>query len=1055
MGFRNLKFGQKLLILVGLIMLVFFLANLLSIVYTSKKGFEKVSQRELDNITESVFQAVNAYYLVNQKMVGNNAEIAATMLAPVIIDSVLQVRYQYTDSSNGRIKTCKLPSIKVKPSGAMPKEISAFIDSLNTLLDCYVAFFQFFDDGLILVASDNIEGMSVVLDPNSSFFKTINNRESFNGILRIGKKWYQVSANPVIDGNRLVGAVLCGLTGAGYDALYDLINSFKPGQTYFPFIMNSEGDIIIHPYITENVNVIDITDLNHKAFMRQICSKVIERSSYSGNIDYLWKNEVNGQREVRSINYKYLPQLDWIIAIATVKQTMFEPVAHQIFIGVLISVGLFLIMIVLLYLLSKRISGSFKALLLAVKDYSGKNFSVKLPVNSTDEIGELSKAFNDLSAELYNFYNAMEVKVQERTTELYLKNEELQKQKQKVQERSDEIQSINEELQILYDALKDSEEKYRNLVESLKNEYIFYSQLSDGSYKYISPSIESVLGYTVEEAMKGLDLIMTGHPMNKHALQQTRKAFLGQQQPSFNVEIFDKKGEIRIFEVHEFPVSKKGVVISVEAIAKDITGYVHNQNILKKEKEFAELILKVVPSAVLTVDKNRSITTWNKKAEEITGYTAEEVLGKPCQDFVSGLSAFNFGLSPETNTNQDTVNKKETIITTKNGNKRTVIKNIDYLTDYNGVIVGGIESFEDITDRKTAEENLQKTNELLKKQKLDLETAITKLKNTQLQLVHAEKMAALGQLISGIAHEINTPLGAISASSSNLTDSLKVAVNQLPALIRALARDGIFLFISLLKSVEWDLPELNSRERRLLKKGLIKELDNNNIANADLIAEQIIYMKAYKSLDKILPLLKQPNSLQIVEYARTIVSLQKNTRNVALAVSKASKVVFALKKFIHRDMVQEITDTNLNESIETVLTLYQNQIKHGIEVIREYADLPLVPCIADEISQVWSNLIHNAIQAMNYKGKLKILTYIQEGYVVVSISDTGEGIPPEILNRIFEPFFTTKAQGEGTGLGLDIVKKIVDKHNGRILVNSKINIGTTFEILIPLNQNSY
>ena len=140
---------------------------------------------------------------------------------------------------------------------------------------------------------------------------------------------------------------------------------------------------------------------------------------------------------------------------------------------------------------------------------------------------------------------------------------------------------------------------------------------------------------------------------------------------------------------------------------------------------------------------------------------------------------------------------------------------------------------------------------------------------------------------------------------------------------------------------------------------------------------------------------------------------------------------------------------SIKDSIETVLTLYHNLIKHGVEVIRTYDDLPNISCYCDELNQVWTNIVHNALQAMNGKGKLEIQIRNAEQFAEVRIIDSGSGIPENIKDKIFEPFFTTKPQGEGSGLGLDIVKKIIDKHNGQIEVESEPG-RTCFIVRLPI-----
>ncbi|NJO94383.1 MAG: GHKL domain-containing protein [Hydrococcus sp. RM1_1_31] len=142
---------------------------------------------------------------------------------------------------------------------------------------------------------------------------------------------------------------------------------------------------------------------------------------------------------------------------------------------------------------------------------------------------------------------------------------------------------------------------------------------------------------------------------------------------------------------------------------------------------------------------------------------------------------------------------------------------------------------------------------------------------------------------------------------------------------------------------------------------------------------------------------------------------------------------------------------SIPETVETVLTIYGNQLKQGIEIVKLYQNTPLILCYPDELTQVWSNLISNAIQAMNGRGRLEIAILEQENQVIVKITDSGQGIPADIQAKIFEPFFTTKSMGEGSGLGLDIVRKIVDKHHGKVEFDTQAG-KTTFIVCLPIAQ---
>jgi signal transduction histidine kinase len=203
-------------------------------------------------------------------------------------------------------------------------------------------------------------------------------------------------------------------------------------------------------------------------------------------------------------------------------------------------------------------------------------------------------------------------------------------------------------------------------------------------------------------------------------------------------------------------------------------------------------------------------------------------------------------------------------------------------------------------------------------------------------------------------------------------------------------------------------------------------------------------------LTPILPLLHMANAPAVLETACQLSVMQNNSQNIQLAVDRATKVVYALKNYVRHDVLGVPIQASVTDGIDTVLTLYQSHIRRGIEVEKRYAPIPPILCYPEELSQVWSNLINNAIQAMNYHGTLAIATSAHDQHIIVEIADTGNGIPQPVQARMFEPFFTTKAMGEGTGLGLSIVKNIIDKHNGKIEVNS-VPGRTVFRVSLPIH----
>lgn len=318
------------------------------------------------------------------------------------------------------------------------------------------------------------------------------------------------------------------------------------------------------------------------------------------------------------------------------------------------------------------------------------------------------------------------------------------------------------------------------------------------------------------------------------------------------------------------------------------------------------------------------------------------------------------------------------------------------------------------------------------------------------QLVHSEKMAALGQLIAGVAHEINTPIGAIKSSGRNISEALDSALLGLPKLLDGLDAEHRDRFSVLVARAVQPKEVLSTREERAIVREVTTQLEALGIEQARHRAGLLVQLQAHTDLAGMLPLLQHAAADRILDTAYGIATITTNADNINTAVDRVTKIIFALKSFSRFGGVQVWTESDLREGLETVLTIYQNQIKHGTELVRQFEDIPPVRCLPDEINQVWTNLVHNALQAMDHKGTLTIGLHRDGDDALVSVGDTGCGIPAELQARIFDAFFTTKPAGEGTGLGLDIVRKIVEKHHGSIAVDSEVGRGTTFTVRLPI-----
>ncbi|WP_010473595.1 sensor histidine kinase [Acaryochloris sp. CCMEE 5410] len=332
----------------------------------------------------------------------------------------------------------------------------------------------------------------------------------------------------------------------------------------------------------------------------------------------------------------------------------------------------------------------------------------------------------------------------------------------------------------------------------------------------------------------------------------------------------------------------------------------------------------------------------------------------------------------------------------------------------------------------------------------ELSQALEDLQLAQEGLIQSEKMAALGQLIAGVAHEINTPLGAIRSSIEYIANFLDQHLTTLPQFFRELPIEQAEQFQSLLLRALTPSPTLSGRERRHTRKAIAKQLTEQGILSAESLASLLLDLGICDDLHDLLPLLSEPRSEPLLKMVRQFTRVRESTRDIATASDRSAKIVFALKTYARYDHSGDKIEANITDGIDAVLTLYHNQIKHGVTVHRSFAEIPPIACYFDELNQVWTNLLHNALQAMDHQGTLDIDVSQQADQVCVKITDSGPGVPLELKEKIFEPFFTTKPPGEGSGLGLDIVRKIIDKHQGTLSLDS-VPGRTTFSVTLPMS----
>lgn len=466
-----------------------------------------------------------------------------------------------------------------------------------------------------------------------------------------------------------------------------------------------------------------------------------------------------------------------------------------------------------------------------------------------------------------------------------------------------------------------------------------------------------------------------------------------------------------------------------------ITGQGTAQDITERKKAEEEvkrlsLVASKTDNAVIITNGDGLIEWVNNAFVELTEYTFDEVKGRKPGSFLQG---------PETNPEDiEGIRKKlnskmpfyhEIYNYSKSGIGYWLSLNVTPILNDNGGVEQFIAIESDISDRKETEKELQKTFERIKKseeemrllaeaqleanerlmmaemslkktleqeqqQKSELDKLVGQLKETQTQLVHNEKMASLGQLTAGIAHEINNPINFVY----NGIDTLKISLD--------------------------DLMEIVNK---------YNELDKAN-GNKEEIIEEAKQLK---------------NSLDFEELTQDIEHLVSDIKKGAV---RTMEIVKGLRVFSRLDE-EERKMANIKDCLDSTIILLNNKIKGRVELKRYYDEsMPDILCYPGQLNQVFMNIINNAIQAVpedRKDGVLEIYTENLQENIVIRIKDNGSGMSEQVKRRIFEPFFTTKAVGVGTGLGLSITFGIIEKHNGNIFVNSEEGRGTEFVIQLP------
>ena len=397
--------------------------------------------------------------------------------------------------------------------------------------------------------------------------------------------------------------------------------------------------------------------------------------------------------------------------------------------------------------------------------------------------------------------------------------------------------------------------------------------------------------------------------------------------------------------------------------------------LLESERRYSDMINQS-PDAVVSVDAHGNLLSFNPAAEQVSGYTADELLGRSFEE-VALLTPDSLARLNEEFARCLAGEERPPYEVTwvhKDGSLRSIEVN-GRLVRSNGESAGVLATCRDVTARVETEDALRES---------------------QKQLMQSEKMAAIGQLAAGVAHEINNPVGFVMSNIGTLTT-----------------------YVQTFKRVMGEYDRLATA---------VSEGDEANQQQALGAIEQI---RVREDLPYVMD------------------DVDKLLMESADGTERIRDIIQNLRSFARVDE-GEIKEADINAGIETTLKIVWNELKYKCDMHRKLGDIPRLRCYPGRLNQVFMNLLVNAAQAIEEHGDITIETEVVDSAVVIRISDNGRGIAKDHLSRIFDPFVTTKAVGKGTGLGLSISHGIVHNHKGTIDVESEVGEGTTFTIRLPI-----
>lgn len=426
---------------------------------------------------------------------------------------------------------------------------------------------------------------------------------------------------------------------------------------------------------------------------------------------------------------------------------------------------------------------------------------------------------------------------------------------------------------------------------------------------------------------------------------------------------------------------------------------------------YSAQIISSIADYVIVTDPQMHVTKVNPAVQALLGYGIDELRDRPVETVLMGTSGGDVLMARaemEQLTAAGTLWGKSGMLRSRAGEGIPVQMNLSLVRDASGHLAGIVIVARDVREtlrlvadlqqaKTTLEERVRQRTQEIEQAMQERERAYRELTQKDDQLIRQEKMASLGQLAAGVAHEINNPVGFVSSN---------------------------------LQMLQHYVSDLRGYVERT--EPLIREMRSPSVGDG-----------LRRSADELCTWVEK------VDLTQTLGDAHQSLIESIDGLNRVKKIVSALREFSHADQ-DDPALADLNEGLESTINIVWNELKYKVTLHRSYGELPKVHCYPHQLNQVFMNLLVNAGQAIAQKGEVWVKTWADSNRVYVDVRDTGAGIAEAHLSKVFDPFFTTKPVGQGTGLGLSIVYGIVERHGGTITVNSRVGEGTTFHLSFPI-----